>query len=55
VEVVGTSGCQILDDAALEIMRKASDKFPALPEFVNEEGVSYTLPIRFKEKRASDR
>jgi protein TonB len=53
VEVVGTSGCQILDDAALEIMRKASDKFPALPGFVNEEGVSYTLPIRFKEKRAS--
>jgi protein TonB len=53
VEVVGTSGCQILDDAALEIMRKASDKFPALPGFVNEEGVSYTLPIRFKEKRAA--
>ncbi|AFM23447.1 energy transducer TonB [Desulfomonile tiedjei] len=53
VEVVGTSGCQILDNAAVEIMYKASDKFPSLPGFLDGESISYTLPIRFKEKRAT--
>jgi periplasmic protein TonB len=50
VEVVETSGCQALDDAALEILRKASEKFPALPVSVNRDSLNYTVPIRFKEK-----
>lgn len=53
VEVVGTSGCQILDNAAIEIMYKASDKFPSLPGSLDGKSLSYTLPIRFKEKRVA--
>jgi len=51
VEVVGPSGCQILDDAAVEILHRAAEKFPSLPASLNREGLNYTVPIRFKEKR----
>jgi len=54
VEVVVTSGCQILDDAALEIMRKASEKFPLLPSAVDQESLTYTVPINFIEKRSHE-
>jgi periplasmic protein TonB len=52
VEVVTPSGCQILDNAALEILRKAAEKFPSLPAFLDRECLDYTVPIRFKEKRS---
>ncbi|AFM28054.1 energy transducer TonB [Desulfomonile tiedjei] len=52
VEVVGQSGCAALDDAAKEIIRKASEKFPAFPASVNQDSLAYTLPILFKEKRS---
>ena len=51
VEVKTSSGCQTLDDAAVEIMRKASEKFPSLPASLDRESLDYTVPIRFKEKR----
>lgn len=51
VEVVTPSGCQILDDAAVEILHKAAEKFPSLPSFLNREDLNYVVPIRFKEKR----
>jgi periplasmic protein TonB len=51
VEVVETSGCPVLDHAAVEIMRKASEKFPSLPASLNRDSLNYTVPIRFKEKR----
>jgi protein TonB len=50
VAVIESSGSQVLDDAAVEIMRKASEKFPSLPAVLNRESLSYTVPIRFKEK-----
>jgi protein TonB len=52
VEVVVTSGCQILDDAALEIVRRASEKFPSLPAAANQESLTYTVPINFIERRS---
>ena len=50
VQVASSSGCQILDNAAVEIMRKASEKFPSFPASLNRESLGYTVPIRFKDK-----
>jgi protein TonB len=53
VEVVVTSGCQALDNAALEIVRRASEKFPPLPPALDRESLTYTVPINFIERRSS--
>lgn len=52
VRVVLSSGSEVLDDAAQEIVRKASKYFPAFPAWVREERLNYTVPIHFKEKRS---
>ncbi|MBI5251236.1 MAG: energy transducer TonB [Desulfomonile tiedjei] len=54
VEVKTSSGSQTLDDAAVEIMRKASEKFPLFPASLSRETLDYTVPIRFKEKRGEE-
>ncbi|MEW6113049.1 MAG: energy transducer TonB [Thermodesulfobacteriota bacterium] len=46
------SGIEILDQAALNIVRKASKRFPKLPERFNTESVNYVVPIVFKEARS---
>jgi len=51
IEVTSSSGCKILDKAAVEIIRKASEKFPSLPASLNRDNLSYTVPIHFKEKK----
>lgn len=53
VAVVEPSGCEALDDAAGEIIRKASERFPAFPAAVREESLEYTVPILFREKKSS--
>ncbi|MCA1960774.1 MAG: energy transducer TonB [Desulfomonile sp.] len=53
VRVVASSGCPELDDAAQEILRRASKIFPSFPAGSREEGLAYTVPIHFREKRSS--
>lgn len=52
VRVVVSSGCKILDDAAQEIVRKASTSFPEFPACVREERLHYTVPIYFRKNRS---
>lgn len=47
------SGSNILDEAALAIIRKASKNFPSIPARLAADGVNYVVPILFKEKRSS--
>ncbi|MFH1115620.1 MAG: TonB family protein [Pseudomonadota bacterium] len=53
LEVIGTSGAKALDNAALEIIRKAVNKFPTVPPGLDENELHYTLPILFKKKEGS--
>jgi len=52
VDVLVTSGCRVLDDAALEIVRKASERFPSLPAVATQESLTYNVPINFIERRS---
>jgi protein TonB len=52
VSMSRTSGSSVLDEAALDIVKKASEKFPPIPPFVQKERITYTVPILFKESRA---
>lgn len=54
VSVAQASDCAALDEAALEIIRKAAEKFPAFPAGVSEESLEYTVPILFREKKSSE-
>lgn len=54
VSVAQASDCVALDEAALEIIRKAAEKFPAFPTGVREESLEYTVPILFREKKSSE-
>ncbi len=49
---VSSSGSNELDQAALQIIEKASRKFPPFPKHVAEESVSYVVPIVFKARVA---
>ncbi len=53
VAVAEPSGCEALDDAAGEIIRKAADSFPRFPAAIGEESLKYTVPILFREKKSS--
>jgi len=52
LRIARRSGSDILDEAAVKIVEKASRSFPAIPEEVHEESLSYQIPIVFK-KRSS--
>lgn len=52
VSMSRTSGSSVLDEAALDIVKKASERFPPIPPFVHKERITYTVPILFKESRA---
>lgn len=48
LRVSKTSGSEILDEAALEILRKAAEKFPKIPEQSLERKLTYAIPITFR-------
>lgn len=52
LSVVKSSGSSILDEAALDIIRKASSEFPPIPKSVLNGRLSYVVPILFKDKRS---
>lgn len=50
VSVCKPSGYEILDNAAITIVRRASQKFPSIPDEVMSESLSYEVPIIFKKR-----
>jgi protein TonB len=48
------SGSDILDQAAVTIIRKAATNFPPLPLGITSESVTYSVPIIFKEPPGTD-
>lgn len=46
------SGSNILDEAALAIVRKASKNFPSIPARLAGDGPNYIVPVLFKEERS---
>jgi TonB family protein len=48
--LVKRSGSEILDDAAIRIVRKAAKRFPPIPEGMSAQSVSYEIPIIFRKK-----
>lgn len=50
VSIAKDSGLPILDEAALNIIRKAAERFPSFPDALTADKVSYVVPIVFKEK-----
>jgi protein TonB len=50
VNISKPSGYEILDNAALTIIKKASQKFPSIPDDVMYESLSYEVPIIFKRR-----
>ncbi|MGD9817697.1 MAG: energy transducer TonB [Desulfomonilaceae bacterium] len=43
-----SSGSEILDDAALDILKKASSSFPEIPSNLSQKKLSYVIPITFR-------
>jgi protein TonB len=52
LRIAQQSGVEVLDQAALNIVRKASKRFPKLPETFMSESINYVVPIVFKETRS---
>lgn len=50
VSIVRHAESQILDDAALKIVRKASSRFPPIPDALVADQVTYQVPIIFKQR-----
>ncbi len=44
------SGYNVLDDAAMTIVRKASKHFPSIPDELTTDSISYDVPIIFKKR-----
>jgi protein TonB len=55
LRIVKSSGRPILDETALEILRKASKKFPPIPPSIRRDTITYVVPIVFKKKRHKKR
>jgi protein TonB len=55
IRIVKSSGLALLDDTALEIVRKASKNFPPIPATVGRDRLGYVVPIIFKKKRSRRR
>jgi len=51
VSIAHHADSNILDDAALKIVEKASSRFPPIPDSVMKEQVTYVVPIVFKKRR----
>ncbi len=52
LEICRTSGSSTLDEAAKEIIQRAVKNFPNVPAGTEQRDLSYTIPIRFQEKRS---
>lgn len=52
-KLVRSSDEQIFDQAAVEIVKKASEKFPPIPGSYRGETIRYVVPIAFKRTRAA--
>jgi protein TonB len=50
VAVVKKSGSEVLDQAALKIVEKASRHFPAIPKTLGYKSINYVVPITFKKR-----
>jgi len=50
IEVVGSSGSELLDKAAREILQNAVNDFPSVPDFVQETFMAYAVPIVFRDR-----
>lgn len=50
LQVTTPSGSKALDDAALEIVRKASSSFPPFPSSIIQDRLRYVVPIIFKKE-----
>jgi protein TonB len=50
VSIVSCSGLEILDEAAMKIVKKASSHFPPIPDALMKDQVSYEVPIVFKKR-----
>lgn len=50
LSVVACSGLEILDEAAVKIVKKASSHFPPIPDALMKDQVSYVVPIVFKKR-----
>lgn len=53
LSVVIPSGSEVLDEAALKIIQRAAKRFPAFPERLHSESLSYVVPIVFKAKASA--
>jgi protein TonB len=51
VKVIRPSGEELLDSAALKIVRTAARKFPRIPATITRDRLSYVVPIVFKKKK----
>lgn len=52
LRVVNSSGSEVLDDAAQDILRRASKVFPVFPAGAREESLAFTVPIHFRPKKS---
>jgi protein TonB len=50
VSIVTHADSEILDDAALMILKKASSHFPPIPEVLMKDQLTYVVPIVFKKR-----
>ena len=55
VKVIRPSGEELLDHAALKIVRTAARKFPRIPAPITRDKLSYVVPIVFKKKKSRKR
>lgn len=53
IQVTNSSGTEILDEAAREILRRAAKTFPPFPPSVLDETLAYTVPIHFRERHSA--
>lgn len=53
IEIARSSGSEILDKAAREIVQKAINDFPPAPDFFHGISMAYAVPIVFREKGKS--
>lgn len=53
LRVVTSSGSDVLDGAAQEILQRAAQVFPAFPAGLREESLAYTVPIHFRPNRST--
>lgn len=50
ITVSRKSGSEILDNAAIQIVEKASSQFPPIPESLGHKKLNYVIPITFRKK-----